>query len=108
MSAAPLSTIPPPAEPQHRPSLKVQAQIAELRSLEAEFPAPTWEDVRPDWEWFYAQSGTPTLTPYLDQLVAVYNKQVVGSDPSDEFDLRIRLSRQYQIHPERFVVSFNG
>lgn len=105
MTANPPPTAP---EPEHRPSLRVQAQLAELRELEAQFPMPTWDDVRPDWEWFYAQSGTPEMEPYYYQLVAVYNKQVVGSDPQDEHALRIRLSRQYQVHPERFVVSFNG
>ncbi len=99
---------PPPSTPEFSPSPKVQAQVAELRELEKQFPVPTWEDVRPDWEWLYAQFGAPEMEPYYYQLVAVYNKQVVGSDPQDELALRIRLSKQYQIHPERFVVSFNG
>ncbi len=95
-------------EPEHRPSLQTQAQLVEIRQLEAQFPPPTWEDVRPDWEWYFAHSGTPEMEPYYYQLVAVYNKQVVGADPQDEFALRIRLSRQYRLHPERFVVSFCG
>ena len=105
MTANPPPTAP---EPEHRPSLRVQAQLAELRELEAQFPMPTWDDVRPDWEWFYAHGGTPEMEPCYLQLVAVYNKQVVGADSQDEIALRIRLSKQYQVHPERFVVSFCG
>lgn len=95
-------------EPEHRPSLQTQAQLVEIRQLEAQFPLPTWDDVRPDWEWFYAHSSDPEMLPYYYQLVAVYNGRFVGADPDDEHALRIRLSKQYQVHPERFVVSFNG
>jgi hypothetical protein len=97
-----------PLEPEFGPNPKIQAQVAELRELEKQFPVPTWDEVKGDWEWFYAQGGKPEMEPYYYQLVAVYNKQVVGSDPQDELALRIRLSKQYQIHPERFVVSFCG
>lgn len=99
---------PPLPEPEHRPSLKTQAQLVELRELEKQYPMPTWDDVRPDWEWFYAHSSDPEMQPYDWQLVAVYNGRVVGGDPKDELALRIRLSKQYGVHPERFVVSFNG
>lgn len=94
--------------PEFVPSPKVQAQVAELRELEKQFPAPTWDEVRDDWEWLYAQFGTLAMTPYREQLVAVYNKQVVGSDPADELALRIRLANVLRVHPERFVVSFYG
>lgn len=103
MTANPLSSAPPFGRSPH-----VDAQLAELRELEARHPAPTWDDVRPDWEWLYAQFGTPALDPYSEQLVAVLNGAVVGSDPRDEFALRIRLARRYGLHPERFVVSYYG
>lgn len=98
----------PPVEPKQRPSPKVRAQLTEIRELEKQFSLPTWDDVRPDWEWFHAHSADPEMEPYYYQLVAIYNKQVVGSDPQDELALRIRLSKQYRVHPERFVISFNG
>lgn len=94
--------------PEFSPSPKVQAEIAELRALEKQLPEPTWEEVRSDWEWLYAQFGNPAMEPYLGQLVAVYNGQVVGADPHDELALRIHLANEYRIHPERFVVSFYG
>lgn len=108
MTANPPPTAPIPLTPEFGPSPKVAAQVAELRELEKQFPEPTWDEVRPDWEWFYVHSADPEMEPYYYQLVAIYGKQVVGSDPQDELALRIRLSKQYQIHPERFVVSFNG
>lgn len=98
----------PPPEPEFGPSPRTKAQMAEIRELEKQYPLPTWEEVMPDWEWYYTQSGTDVLQPYYWQLIAIYNGQVVGSDPEDELGLRIRLSRKYGVHPERFVVSFYG
>jgi hypothetical protein len=98
----------PPPPPSFQPSPKVQAQVAELRELEKQFPPPTWDEVRPDWEWLWAQFGTPAMEPYAEQLVAACEGKVVGADPDDELGLRIRLAKQYQRHPERFVISYYG
>lgn len=89
-------------------SLRVQAKVNELRILEKQFPEPKMDAVMADWEWLYAQSGTPVMEPYFEQLVAVYDCQIVGSDPEDELALRIRLARELQRHPERFVISYVG
>jgi hypothetical protein len=86
----------------------MQAQAAELRQLARQFPEPVWDEVRTDWEWLYTQFGTPAMTPYLEQLVAVCDQRIVGSDPEDELALRIRLAKEHQCHPERFVVSYYG
>jgi hypothetical protein len=90
------------------PSPALQAQVAELRELAQQFPEPTWDEVRSDWEWLYDQFGTPELSPYLEQLVAVCGRRIVGSDPEDELALRIRLAKEHGCHPERFVISYYG
>jgi hypothetical protein len=38
----------------------------------------------------------------------VYEGKVVGADPHDALALRVRLSRQFQRHPERFVITYHG
>jgi len=45
---------------------------------------------------------------YFEQLVAVREGRVVDSDPEDELALHIRLAKEYQRHPERFVISYLG
>ncbi len=102
-----MTTNPPPTS-SFQPSTKVQAQVAELRELEKQFPEPTLDDVKPDWEWLWGQFGKPEMESYLEQLVAVLEGKVVGSDPEDELALRIRLTKQLQRHPERFVISYYG
>jgi hypothetical protein len=98
----------PPPSPEIGLSAQIPTELAELRELEKQFPEPTWDEVRADWEWLYAQFGTGSMQPYVGKLVAVYNKVVVGTDPQDELALRIRLAKQYQCHPERFVISYYG
>jgi hypothetical protein len=99
---------PPGPNPPLRPSPKVQAQVAELRDLEKQFPVPTWDEVKPDWVWLYAHSGTAMMEPYLEQFVAVCEGKIVGADPEDELALRIRLAKEHQRHPERFVITYHG
>jgi hypothetical protein len=99
---------PPQSSQDFAPSPKVQAQVAELRELATQFPEPTWAEVLPDWQWLHAQLGTPVMEPYFEKLVAVYEKQIVGFDPEDELALRIRLAKEFQRHPERFVISYLG
>jgi hypothetical protein len=96
------------SNPDHGPSPKVQAQVAELRELARKFPEPSWDEVKSDWEWLYSHSGTVALEPYRNQLVAIYDGKIVGADPEDELALRVRLSREHQRHPERFVISYHG
>ncbi len=99
---------PPPPNPSFRPSPKVQAQVAELRELEKQFPVPTLDEVLEDWKWLYAQFGTEAMNPYLEHLVAACERKIVGADPEDELALRIRLAKEHQRHPERFVISYYG
>jgi hypothetical protein len=99
---------PPRTNPDFGPSPKVQAQVQELRELAKQFPEPTWAEVLSDWQWLHAQLGTPIMEPYIEQLVAICEERIVGSDPEDELALRIRLAKEYQRHPERFVISYLG
>lgn len=103
-----MTAILPDTRPDFGPSPKVKAQVAEIRELEKQFPEPTWPEVLSDWQWLYSQLGTTIMDPYLEQLVAVYDGRIVGSDPEDELALRIRLAKEYQRHPERFVISYLG
>lgn len=101
---------PPPAAPAvgpPSPSPVVAAQLAELRELEARHPAPTWDDVRPDWEWLYAECNAGHLFHLYGRFVAVCDGQVLDTD-ADELALRLRLARRHDRHPERFVISFLG
>lgn len=98
---------PPALAPAFARSPLVDAQLAELRALEAQHPAPTWDDVRPDWEWLDAECDAGHLFHLYGRFVAVCEKQVLGSD-ADELALRIRLAREHNRHPERFVISFLG
>ncbi len=98
----------PPTDPNRHLSPQAQAQLAELLQLEARFPPPTWEEVKPDWVWLYANSGTAEMEPYLGQAIAVYEGKIVGADPHDATALRVRLAKQYQRHPERFVITYYG
>jgi hypothetical protein len=86
----------------------VQSQVAELRELAKQFPEPTWAEVLPDWQWLHAQLGTSIMERYFEQLVAVREGRVVDSDLEDELALHIRLAKEYQRHPERFVISYLG
>lgn len=88
-------------------SARIKAQIAELRELGKQFPAPTLADVKPDWEWLYAEANRGALYHLFGQNVAVCEGKVVGAG-ADHLELRIRLSKQYQRHPERFVITYLG
>src|SRR5262249_41056997 len=91
----PMTANPPTSpNPDFRPSPKVQAQVAELRELEKQFPVPTLDEVLEDWKWLYAQFGTEAMNPYLEQFVAACEGKVVGADPEDELALRIRLAKE--------------
>jgi hypothetical protein len=99
---------PPLTHSDFGPSPQVKAQVEELRQLATIFPEPTLAEVLDDWQWLHAQLGTPVMDQYWEQLVAVYEKKIVGSDPEDELALRVRLSKQMNLHPERFVISYLG
>jgi hypothetical protein len=98
---------PPTAAPTFGRSARIDAQLAIIYELEARYPAPTWEDVRPDWLWLYATWNAGHLFHLGGQFIAAYQGRVVHSG-RDELDMRIQLSCQYQLHPEWFVISFLG
>jgi hypothetical protein len=98
----------PTTDPGLVPSPLVQAQVAELRELAKQFPAPTLAEVMGDWKWLYAQWNSGNLFHLADRFIAVCERQIVGSDEGDELALRIRLSKQHQKHPERFAISYLG
>ena len=102
MTANPTPTTPPLV-----PSPQVQAQVAELRDLEKQFPAPTWDEVKKDWIWLYAECNAGKLFDIYGQFVAVCEEKVLGTD-NDPLALRIRVAKEYQRHPERFVITFLG
>lgn len=89
------------------PGNRAQAQVAELHTLENQFPEPTRPEVMADWEWLYAECNAGRLFDLYGRFVAVCEKQILGTD-DDELALRIRMSREHNRHPERFVISYLG
>jgi hypothetical protein len=81
---------------------------AEWDELAALHPAPTLDDVRPEWLWVREHMEDGSIDPdnrYAGLHVAVYQQRVVGADTNPS-RLRVRLSRELNIHPERLVVVF--
>jgi hypothetical protein len=98
---------PPPPSQDFAPSPKVQAQVVELRELGKQFPEPTWVEVLPDWQWLYAECNAGHLFDMYGKFVAVCEQKVLGID-DDELALRIRMTKEHQLHPERFVITYLG
>ncbi|MCI0701902.1 MAG: hypothetical protein L0241_12545 [Planctomycetia bacterium] len=100
---------PPPAPPtpEFTPSAKVQTQLAELRELEQQFPTPTWDEVKADWLALYAAANAGTIHDHSGRFVAFCEGKLVGVW-DDQLELRIRLARELQRHPERFAITFHG
>jgi hypothetical protein len=98
---------PPQQSQDFAPSPKVQAQVAELRELAKQFPAPTWAEVMPDWQALYAEANAGTIHDHCDRFVAFCEGKLVGVG-DDELELRIRLSHKLQRHPERFAITYHG
>ncbi|MBA4065173.1 MAG: hypothetical protein C0501_15950 [Isosphaera sp.] len=97
-------TVPAPGEE----ALTTAEVVARLQELGARYPAPTWDDVMPDWKWVNGRGEDRTLDPdgrYADRWVAVLNEKIVGY-ACDPAVLRLALAREYGIHPERFVVTY--
>jgi hypothetical protein len=88
------------------PELTVEEYHAQLKELEARFPAPTWDEVKPDRKWLHEALADNTFDPegkYCGLNVAIYSQRVVGTD-THWLRLRVRLSRELGVHPERIVV----
>lgn len=88
------------------PELTDDEYAAQLRELEARFPAPTWKDVQPEWKWIYEAEAANTFDPKGANCglnVAVYGQKVVGTD-LHATRLRVRLARELGVHPERIVI----
>jgi len=85
----------------------IDEYLAQLRELEAQYPAPTWAEVMPEWKWLHEGMANMTFDPeykYGGLCVAIYNKQVVGTD-TNWLRLRLNLARELGIHPERLVIT---
>jgi hypothetical protein len=94
-------------EPAFAPNPTIQAQLAVLKELEARHPAPTWAEVMADWKWLHDGMAAGTFDPeyrYGGLAVAIYDRKVVGTGIS-WLQLRIDMSRQFGVHPERFVIT---
>ena len=75
---------------------------AQWKELEKQFPAPSWEDVQPEWKWIY--EGTLNQDgKYTGLNIAIYQQRVVGVD-IHWLRLVVNMSRKYQVHPDRIVV----
>src|SRR5882762_2086652 len=88
------------------PELTDEEYAAQLKELERQFPPPTWEDVQPEWKWIYEAEANNTFDPtgkYCGLNVAIYGQKVVGTD-RHWMRLRVRLSRELGVHPERIVI----
>ncbi|HSQ57325.1 MAG TPA: hypothetical protein VLM40_16505 [Gemmata sp.] len=76
------------------------------KELEKQFPAPSWEDVRPEWKWIYESTAANTFDPahqYVGYSVGVYQQRVVAVD-INYLRLVVNMSKKYQVHPDRIVV----
>jgi hypothetical protein len=94
-------------EPTFAPNPTITAQLAELKELEAGHPVPTLAEVMADWKWLHDGSAAGTFDPeykYGGLAVAIYNRQVVGTD-TDPLQLRIDKARELGIHLERLVIT---
>jgi hypothetical protein len=98
---------PPNTSQDFSPSPRVQAQVAELRELEKQFPVPTLAEVMVDWEWLYAECNAGNLFDKYGKFVAVCEKKVLGTN-DDELALRIQMTKEHRRHPERFVITYLG
>lgn len=89
------------------PEPTTEEYLAQLRALEARFPPPTWEEVREDWKWLHDGMANGTFDPeykYGGLAVAIYNRQVVGTD-TDWLRLRLNKARELGVHPECLVIT---
>src|SRR5215204_2297103 len=89
------------------PELTVEEYHAQWRELEKQFPAPLWDEVKEEWQWLYDEMANNTFDPeyrYGGLCVAIYNKRVAGTD-TNWLRLRVRLSRELGVHPERIVIT---
>ena len=94
-------------DPTTEPELSIDEYIAQLRALEAQYPPPTWAEVMPDWKWLHEGQANNTFDPeykYGGLCVAIYNRQVVGTD-TNRLRLRLNKARELGIHPERLVIT---
>jgi hypothetical protein len=103
--SSPMTANPLP-EPE-RPNPNIRAQIAELRELEKQFPAPTWDEVMADWRAMYAAVNAGTMYDHCERFIAFCDGKLVGVG-DDQLELRIRMAHQFQRHPERFAITYNG
>lgn len=94
-------------DPGLAPSPEIQRRIAELRELERHFPEPTLAEVMDDWKWLYAEVNKGNLFDQFGQYFAACEGRLVGTG-DDPLELRIRLSKEHQRHPERFVITYFG
>ncbi len=94
-------------EPATEPVLTDEEYEAQLRELEVQHP-PTWDEVKQEWNWLYESTANNTFDPeykYGGRNVAIYNQKVVGID-AHWVRLRVRMSRELGVHPERIVVTY--
>jgi hypothetical protein len=86
----------------------LDAQLREMAELSVGKELPKDEDWMEDWKWIHDQDAANLFDPewkFGGQYIAVYKKQIVGRD-TDEFHLRIQLSKDLGIHPNRPVLSY--
>lgn len=94
-------------DPVTESELTTEEYLAQLRALEAQYPPPTWEEVREDWKWLHDGMANGTFDPeyrYGGLAVAIYNRQVVGTD-TNRLRLRLNKARELGVHPERLVIT---
>ena len=93
--------------PTTEPELTDEQYHVQWRELETQFPTPTWEEVMPEWKWLHEGMANGTFDPeykYGGLAVAIYNKQVIGTDVNP-MRLRVTKSRELGIHPERMIIT---
>jgi hypothetical protein len=87
------------------PEFTVREYHEQWRELEKQFPPPTWDEVKLEWMWLHERMKDGKLYErYLNLNVAVYQQRVVGVD-INWLRLVVTMSRKFQVHPERIVVT---
>lgn len=95
------------ANPLTQPADSIAVRGRELRELAERMPEPVLADVLADWRALYAATNAGELRAHLERFVAFYEGQLVGVG-DEQLELRLRLARQFGLHPERFAITFNG
>ena len=88
------------------PSPQTDQELAhELVEFGKRFELPKRGESTSDAQWFDEHWGTPTLTQYRGNFVAILNSAVVGHG-ANSLQLQLDMARKYNIHPQRLIIEY--